>query len=416
LSGQAEIGKGMAKPAFIIFMATVIGGGCNYLYQIFMGRALGTSLYSELAAVISMLLIVSIPTQTVSTMLVRYVSKFKAESKGREMSWLVRATVVYMLIIATVTGLVIFLAIPFLVSFLNLSSDTSLIILIAGLFVSMVYPIGIGTAQGLQRFNLVGVSNIAGPLGKLIFGLLLVYMGFGVAGAFGGVVVGSGLALIISYISIRDIFHGKTQKFQTSDLKRYMIPVTIAVLCFTVLTNVDIFLARHYLSDFDSGLYSAASNLGKIILFLPGAIGAVMFPKISDAHAKGLDTYPIMRKSIIWTLVVSGLVALFYYFEPGFIINLLYGTDYEGASSALAVIGIAMTMFGLATLFMNYGLATDSNALIMILAFFSVLEVALIVLFNSTPLQIAIDLLISSAGICIMSYLHLELRHRSNKR
>jgi O-antigen/teichoic acid export membrane protein len=323
---------------------------------------------------------------------------------------------VYMLVIASLTALVVFLAIPFLVNFLNLSSDTSLIILIAGLFVSMIYPIGIGTAQGLQRFNLVGVSNIAGPLGKLVFGLLLVFLGFGVAGAFGGVVVGSGLALVISYISIRDIFHGETQKFETSDLKRYLIPVAIAVLCFTILTNIDIFLARHYLSDFDSGLYSAASNLGKIILFLPGAIGAVMFPKISDAHAKGLDTYPIMKKSIIWTLVVSGLVALFYYLEPGFIINLLYGSDYAGASSALAVIGIAMTMFGLATLFMNYGLATDSNPLIIILAFFSILEVVLIVLFNSSPFQIAMDLLISSAGICVMSYMHLELRHRSVKK
>ncbi len=414
VSDTAQNPDSFAKPAFLLFVATVIGGGCNYLYQIFMGRNLGASSYSELTAILSIFLIVSIPTQTVSTMLVRYVSKLRAEGKDPEVSWLVRTTTFSMVIMALVMAAGIFLAIPFLMSFLNLSSDSALIILIAGLFVSMVFPIGIGTAQGLQRFLMVGVSNTIGPLGKLIFGVLFVALGYGVAGAFGGVVVGSGMALVIAYLSIRDILHGERRRFDTKELKRFLVPVTAAVLCFTILTNIDTFLARHFLTDLDAGIYSAASMLGKIILFLPTAIGAVMFPKISDAHARGRDTYSLMRKSIIWTLVISGIVALAYILIPGFIINLLYGAAYIEAAPSLAVLGVAMTMFGLASLFMNYGLATDSHALIVILAFFTVLEIALIEVWNATPLQIAIDLLVGSAGICILSLAHLEIRRRSH--
>jgi O-antigen/teichoic acid export membrane protein len=239
-------------------------------------------------------------------------------------------------------------------------------------------------------------------------------LGYGVAGAFGGVVVGSGMALVIAYLSIRDILHGERRRFDTKELKRFLVPVTAAVLCFTILTNIDTFLARHFLTDLDAGIYSAASMLGKIILFLPTAIGAVMFPKISDAHARGRDTYSLMRKSIIWTLVISGIVALAYILIPGFIINLLYGAAYIEAAPSLAVLGLAMTMFGLASLFMNYGLATDSHALIVILAFFTVLEIALIEIWNATPLQIATDLLVGSAGICILSLAHLEIRRRSH--
>jgi O-antigen/teichoic acid export membrane protein len=396
-----------------MLIATVLAGGLGYLYQILMGRYLGTSLYGELSAILSIFLIVSIPTQTVSTMLIRYVSKLKAEEKEPEMAWLVRITILYVTILAVVTAIAVFLAIPFLDSYLKLSSDTSLYILIAGLFISILYPIGIGTAQGLQRFGIVSISNVVGPLGKLLFSLIFVLMGYSVAGAFGGVVIGSVLALIISFYSIRDIFRGKRQKFDTCELRRYLVPVTIAVLCFTILTNIDTFLARHYLSEFDSSIYSAASMISKVILFLPGAIGAVMFPRISEAHAKGNDTYPIMRKSIIWTLVISGLVAVVFLAIPDSVIGILYTSDYQGAGPSLSILGVAMVLFGLATLFMNFGLATDSNAFITILAFFTVLEIALIAIWNATPLEISIDLLGSSIGLCAFSWVHLELRHRS---
>lgn len=406
---------GIIKQALILFIATVLAGGCNYIYQIIMGRSLGASLYSELAAVISIFLIVSIPTQTVSTMLVRYVSKLHAEGKDPEVTWLVRTFTVYVSIIALVMVVGVFFAIPFLMSFLNLTSDGPLLILTAGLFFTMLYPIGIGTAQGLQRFKMVGISNIIGPVGKLFFGVFFVILGYGVSGAFGGVVVGSGMVLIISYFSVRDVFRGEKRKFNIAELRRYLIPVTVAVLCFTVLTNIDTFLARHYLSEIDAGLYSAASMLGKIILFLPGAIGAVMFPKISKAHAQGEGTYAIMRKSILWTLAISIVVAAVYAIAPGFVIQLLYGSTYVDAASTLAVLGVAMTLFGLATLFMNYGLATDSYALIVILASFTILEVSLIAIWNTTPLDIAIDLLICSAGICSLSWIHLSQRHRSGR-
>lgn len=380
-----------------------------------MGRYLGTSLYSELSAVLSLFLIVSIPTQTVSTMLVRYISKLRAEGKNHEMAWLVRTTIVYITIIALITSLAVFIAIPLLVSYLNLSSDSVLIVLIAGLFVSMLYPIGIGTAQGLQRFGMVGLSNFVGPLGKLFFGVLFVLMGYSVDGAFGGVVVGSVVALVISYISIKDIFHGERQRFDTSELRKYLVPVTIAVLCFTILTNIDTFLARHYLSGTDASLYSAASMLGKIILFLPSAIGMVMFPRISEAHARGQGTYAIMRKSIIWTLAFSGVAALVFLLMPGFVINLLYGSSYLAAAPSLAVLGIAMMLFGLATLFMNFGLATDSNVLIAILATFTILEIILIAIWNASPLEISLDLLACSIGICALSWINLELRHSSGR-
>jgi O-antigen/teichoic acid export membrane protein len=398
-----------------MFIATVLAGGCNYVYQILMGRYLGTSLYSELSAILSIFLIVSIPTQTVSTMLVRYVSKLRAEGKSPEMAWLIKVTIGYLTLIAVIMAIAVFLAIPFLITFLNLSSDTALLILTAGLFVSMLYPIGIGTAQGLQRFGMVGMSNIIGPLGKLIFGVLFVIMGYGVAGAFGGVVVGSAIALVITFISIKDIFKGERRPFDTEDLRRYLVPVTIAVLCFTVLTNIDTFLARHYLSDVDASLYSSASMLGKIILFLPGAISAVMFPRISQAHAKGEGTYAIMRKSIIWTFAISSSVALVYLLIPDIVIDLLYGPTFVAAAPSLAVLGIAMVLFGLATLFMNFGLATDSNALITILAVFTIIEIVLIAIWNSTPLEISYDLLASSIGICVFSWIHLEQRHRSGR-
>ena len=71
---------------------------------------------------------------------------------------------------------------------------------------------------------------------------------------------------------------------------------------------------------------------------------------------------------------------------------------------------LAFSLFGMATMFQRYGLATGKWFFIVIYSSFTALGVGLIFLFHDTAMQIALGMLVTSAGICIASFLYLELK------
>jgi O-antigen/teichoic acid export membrane protein len=400
----------------ILFAVTVIGGIGNYLYQVFMLKSLTVEEYAELAAVLSLFYIVTMPNQTVATMLTRYSSKFIAEGRSAQISWLFRRSIWISLAVSLVMVAILYVTSPWLVSYLALTSDLPLMIILTGLIISMMTQVGFGLGQGLQRFNLISLHTLVWPIGKLFFGIVLVVVGYGVAGAIGGVMVGMAFGMTILLIGVRDHLSqpgAPITKEESHSIMVYLFPVLVAVMCYGVLTNVDIFLANHYLDKGQAGIYSTVSTLAKIILFLPGAIGTVMFPKITHAHTRKEDTVKIMRRSIFWNIVLSGLAALAFILLPDIILRLLSSVSVDSfsiAEQSLQVLGISMLFFGLASLFMNYGLATNRHQYIAVILSFTLVEVVLLMLFHSSPVEIAYDMLIVSLSMCLISYVYMEFK------
>jgi O-antigen/teichoic acid export membrane protein len=81
--------EGMAGPAFIMLIATVVGGGFNFLFQVMMINLIPGAM-AELGALLAILLIVTVPASAVSSVLTRYVSKYDAQGQDGVISWLIR--------------------------------------------------------------------------------------------------------------------------------------------------------------------------------------------------------------------------------------------------------------------------------------------------------------------------------------
>jgi O-antigen/teichoic acid export membrane protein len=282
----------------------------------------------------------------------------------------------------------------------------------------MIAPVGYGPTQGLQRFHLAGAYGIAGPVGKLIFGLLLTAAGFGVAGAIGGVVIGSFFAMVVGLVAVRDYLKRPrvpVSKTETSVMNKYVLTVTVAIVGWAILVNIDIFLARQYLPPYEAGLYSVASVLGKVIYFLSGGVCSVLLPKVSDYHARKKRTTEMMRVSALLTFAITIIVAIAYLLFPVPILNFLYGGVYVDAAPALSILGLAMVFFSLCGLFLNYGLAIASKSYVVIFSIFTILQVALIMTFHDSAVQIALDLLATSTGLVIVSWTYMEMRARAER-
>jgi O-antigen/teichoic acid export membrane protein len=404
--------EGLARPAMTIFAAAVLGGFLNYLFQSYMGRTLGPDEYSQLASLLSIFYILIIPSTLIGTTVLFYVSRLKAQEKDGEIAWLMRRNLRLCLLVGVVMGLAMLLLSPFLLEFLNIDQPVLAAMLAAGAFLLMLGTPVYSTTQALQRFNRLAVYEVLNPLLKLAFGLLLVgIIGWSMAaGAFAGVLIGTVLAFLWLYLGLKDYWTKERKPFATKGMAAYTVPVAISTISFMLITNIDNLLARGFLDPTEAGLYSACSMLGKIVLWMPLAITTVTFPRFSGAGVKGQSTRSLIHKSILITVAISGAITLFCFLFPDFVLRLTFGDEFLDAADILPVVILAFSLFGLATMFQRYGLATGKWVFIIIYATFTIVGIGLILLFHDTPMQIALGMLATSAGISIVSLVYLELK------
>jgi O-antigen/teichoic acid export membrane protein len=362
--------EGMAGPTFILLIASVVGGGCNFLYQLFMANNIAN--LAELNALLAIQYIVTVPALAVQSLLIRYVSKFKALGNDGAISWLVRRLFVMTFVAGVVLSLVlfVFLNLPQISEGLKITETLPILILSVTVFVSLVGPVGMGPLQGLQLFTDFGIQSVGNYLFKFVVGAVLVLLGFGLTGAMGGVLMGMAFGAGYSIYVIRRYLLTPGKAVESKEIWRFTVPASVGILCFTVLTNVDVILAQVLLDSGPANLYAAASTLAKAVMFVPTAVSAVMFPKVASLHAGRESTSRLLNAAFMLSFLMSMLVVGIYVLLPNVVLPLLLPS--LSSSHALIIpvlqeVTVAMMLMGLANLFMLYGLATDGHAYVVIM-------------------------------------------------
>ena len=179
----------------------------------------------------------------------------------------------------------------------------------------------------------------------------------------------------------------------------------IGSLAIFIPTSADVVIVRHFFSPVDAGLYTAASILGRIVLFLPMAVSLVLFPKIVHHWALGNSTSGLLYRGLGLTALLSGAVSLVFILLPKFTLNVALGGDYDGAEDLVPLYAGAMFLFSLAVVFLYYHLATGQTAyLYLLLLPHIVLELALIYVLNQSLTQVILVLLSVNASLAFSSW------------
>ncbi len=389
-----------------MFIATTLAGSFNYLYQVYMGRALGPEDYGVFGALFAIFYMIMVISQTLGTSATRFVSGFIGE--GKQIGFFLSGSMKHMVVLG-ITVSAIFIALSSgLVSFLKLPDRGPVLVLAPILFLTWIAPIYSGALRGVKRFLALGFVNISSAFFKLGFGVLLVVLGFGVSGALLGVAAGMLISLLISIIFLRNYFRPNNPHepdFSFISFYSYSLPVMIAMICFSVPANLDVVLAKYFFSNIEAGLYNSASVLGKIIFFFPAGIQAVMFPMIAEKHERGENTANILMKSLVYTALLSGSVAVIYLLFPQLVIK-VFGQGYAAALPLVAPYGFAMFFFSLTVIFMHYHLAIKNMRYVAIFAGLTILEVLLLSVFNSSIQEMVDILLIANFSLLVISLLY----------
>ena len=377
----------LLKHTAILLSATIIANIFNYLYHLYMGRSLGPEKYAILGSLFAIVHIIMVVNNTIILVVSRFVTEYNVKKDyGR-----IKVLVLKSLKNTSLFGMLCFgtfaLLSGWVSSFLKIDSKIPVLMLALYGFITLISPTFKGVLNGLQKFEWFGFTNVIATFSKLMLGIVLVWMGYGVEGALGAIIIAALIGLVVSLFAIRKIFANKSKSINTIHVTKYFSPVLLGTVLLMIMINIDVILVKHYFPSLEAGYYAAASMIAKIILFASSAIVNVMFPKVADFQDRKKQAGKILKPTILYTAIISLIAVATYFTAPTFVVGLLYGSNYK-ITNIIGLFGLAIALYSLNNVLVSYNLALKKNKFVLLLILALVIEVFAITLFHNTLLEI----------------------------
>jgi len=385
----------------------------NYLYQLAMGRMLQPEDYGILMSLTSLFLIISIFALVIRTVMSKFISRYYAEGNMKAVCSLWRFYLKRTLILGVALFAVAALLSPIVSGFLRIGNFWYPLTLFSALILAFAVPVNYGTLNGLHRFFHLGWTTTLWAVLKLLLAIVLIKLGFGLYGGLLPFLIAFIIIFAVTLALLKDLRGGSSGKVEIVGFRSYLGLSFIAILAYTVLTNIDVVLVKRFLSAEEAGNYAALAALGRAALFAPMGIALAMFPKTSGLHEMGKSHRSVLLMGVLLTLLISGVVVLVYWIDPEFVLGFLGRYEsgalkYPMAADHLFKYSIAMLLFAVSYIVMNYFLSINRIRVaypFMVTAF---LQVVLIIYFHSGIAQV-VNAILVSAAVCLIAVIAFYL-------
>lgn len=367
--------------ALFLLVASTVANVLAYGFQVVQARLLPPAEYAALTALFGILILESVSSQVIQSATASLAARYRARSEDAALHAFVRRWGVRVGAAGAALGAVVGLASPLLAAWLSLPL-LSVALLGAALFLALLFTFALGLLQGLARFVWMGTALIAQAGARLLVGVALVVLGFGVNGAFTGATVAVGLSVLVAAVPLVALFSAARGANVREELggaeTRFFVLTGVVLLAYAALTNVDAVLARSLLGPDEAGAYAGAITLGKIVLFAPLAVGYLLLERTATAHAKGEDTDRTLFLALGFVLVTSGAVALAYALAPERIVPIVVGERYPDTARIVPLYGVAALSNALLNLWIAYFIGRGEMRIGLLLALAVVAELVLL--------------------------------------
>ena len=337
----------LAKGLVFVGAATLIGNGAAYLLSIVSARVLTPAEFGAYGALLGILIIISTLSIAVQALTARRVAvatdnRSEVEGQAIRLSLYVGVAIILLgLLAAWPLGLIF--AIPYAAVAMGLASLGFVVLGTASL----------GIAQGREEHLRFSIGFLANGFGRALVGIGFVLAFRSVIGVSAGLLVGCAVGAVISYLLIcPKAWAGNLTKDGAAEFGH----IAHALLVLFTLTNVDVLLARIFLTENQSGEYSVGVLLAKIAFFLPNAIVIVLFPKMTAGDSK--------RAVLIATGLTAALgvfVTGFSYLFGPFVLRVLGGAQYVDLGSEAWLFALEGSAFALVQVLLYARLAAQDR-------------------------------------------------------
>ncbi|MDX1607674.1 MAG: oligosaccharide flippase family protein [Candidatus Spechtbacterales bacterium] len=380
-----------------LYIGGILVNVFNYFYRVAMGRMMSPADFGEVIALISLIMILTVPSTPLHSAGVRFTSEFKAKGQlSKIKSLIVRLTGFVTLIVSVFAVLAIILAEP-LQQFLSISSLPVFYVFVISIALLTISSVNRGVLPGLERFKKTAAMITVEGAVKFFAAVLLVSAGFQIVGALSAVVISVAILIAMSFYYLKDILKVKGDGHFSVDSKvlAYMFFAFLSFLFLNIILNSDVILVKRYFSADDAGLYSAISTVGRIVFIAGTALGGIMFPIVRRKKDTGENYFKPFAITVALILAITILASAFLFLFPEFTMQLLFGGKYLEGASILGYYGVAMGLIAVIFISSSFFLAVDKFSYLYGLFAASMLQLVLIKFWHASFLDVIRALFIS---------------------
>jgi O-antigen/teichoic acid export membrane protein len=402
----------LARAGSLLTVLNLATGVIGYLFQVLMGRLLLREDFSIFNVLMAVVMVACSPLAAFGLVLTRQVAVIRAAGDNGRLRGLYRI-MGERLLLASVAGLgLLYLCSPVVRQYLRIRDDVTLwlfgviLVLTAGIFLNNAF------LQGLQRFGWLGGLGVGAAVIKCVLGVWFVTTcGWGLHGALGGVLatmVCVGLAGAWSIVQ-GAVGRGSRDQGMPPFAVRLLAPLVAGNVAFVAMTQLDIVLVNHYFEPDVSSQYTAASILGKAVLYLPVGIATAIYPMVVENRARGQGSRDIVAQSLTSTLLLCSVAALVYRVAGASVVTGLFGAGYAQAGPLLAMYGLAMVPMGVAIVVKHVLIARGHALFVWLFVAAAAVEVAVIHVWHpSLEAVVAVialcNALLAGIGCCLVAF------------
>ncbi len=335
------------RHGLLVFVSTTLINVLGYAFHFAISRKIGVEQYGVLSALNAAFMISGVVGAIGTTVVVKYTAEFRANGDGAHLAALVRNLTRYGSIAAVLVMACGIAASPAIAAYLKIANVTAVGFTMVVIGFGVATPCLRGILVGTEDFRRYAVSTVLESTLKAIFGIGLVYAGFGVVGAFAGWAAGSAFALVYTIVILSRAYRsipGAPLYIDFARLSRTMANVAAATLLVSTISNADVLVVKHFADPTTAGLYGALSLSGKILLFLVGFLPTVVLPKATRLALSGKSSSLVFLQALGLSVAMSSAGLVVYYFFPALVVTTLAGASFAPAAPYVFTYGFAMVL------------------------------------------------------------------------
>jgi len=405
----------------IMMVGTKLGDIFNLVYRLAMVRLLTIEEYGTLNSLISSSLILSQFVAPFQPVLTKYFASFSAKGEWSKLRFLYGRTwrdlglfsVIVFIIIISFSGLIS--------GYLNI--DGTFPVILVGVMIGFTILLAVPMAfiQGTQSFVSLASLAALSAFCKMMIGIgLILLAGLTVDGALGGMIASPLSAILIGIFLMKKYLKrcpgkGESESISMLPIYKFFIPTALTLGSLWALTNVDVILVKHFFTGQEPGYYSVAQMVGLIVLYLPGAITIVIYPKAAAAHAKNSESRAMLWKGLVAIAGICLLGIVICAIAPGLVLTAISGKDNPQSRELVVWFTMAMSFYSMSTLIIYYHLAVHNTRIVPVLITLALAEVATIYSFHASLMVIIFIMLGYSVITFVLSLMMLRFIPDTNQ-
>jgi stage V sporulation protein B len=388
----------------------IIGG---YIIHVFLARMLGPEKYGVFGICIA---IITICHVFLSSGVRQVVSKSVTGHPDGVKYFLNRGIIIQFAISSVLSLLIVIFANSIAHFFGDMGLVNPLYLSAIIIVVQSLFFVYMGVLNGLKKFGgenlLMSVYSVVRTLAAVV----LVYLGMGVLGGLSGFVIASVVAVLLGIFLTRNYLGRRYDNIKIGDMLKRSVPIIVIFSAFAFILNADLLAVKYFVrGDEFAGYYTSAAAISQLTYRLLIAFGVVLFPFVSASfHCGGLDqTRKYINEVIRYSLLVTLPIVILFCVYANSIVLLIYGSDYQFASTILRVLVWGLLLLGLSSICSHVMIGVDRVYVMVKYALIGILLSVcanLILVPRIGPIGGAISTTISSCVVVILSYGYIMRR------